>query len=84
MKNQILILLSTILFLSSGEQKKEKTLIEKKTVKVEISDQKIDSLAISKDKSANNQNVVERYFPEEKDIVKYDTIISARNLRISI
>ena len=38
MKNQILILLSTILFLSSGEQKKEKTLIEKKTVKVEISD----------------------------------------------
>jgi len=41
-------------------------------------------LAISKDKSANNQNVVERYFPEEKDIVKYDTIISARNLRISI
>ncbi|NQX81968.1 MAG: DUF4738 domain-containing protein [Flavobacteriaceae bacterium] len=84
MKNQILILLTTILFLSCAEQKKEKTLIEKKTVKVERADKQIDSLTISIDESVNNQNVVERYFPEEKDIVKYDTIISARNLRISI
>jgi hypothetical protein len=84
MRNQILILLTTILFLSCGEQKKEKDLIEEKTVKVESVEKQIDSLTISKDKSINNQNVVERYFPKEKYIVKYDTIVTARNLRISI
>ncbi len=64
MNKQILILLTTILFLSCNQQKKEEILVRNET---EI-----------------NQKVVERYFPEEKDIVVFDTIISERNLKISI
>jgi len=74
MKNQILTLLSIFLFLSCGERKKENILIENNTIQVENADEQNERL----------QNSGERFIPEEKETVEFDTIISSRNLSVSI
>lgn len=83
MRNHFLIII-VFLFISCGEQNKEKRTYKKETEKLEITDMQIDSLLKDKNKHVCNKDVIERYFPIEKEILKSDTIISARNLSISI
>ncbi|MEK6481994.1 hypothetical protein WJR50_30920 [Catalinimonas sp. 4WD22] len=84
MNKQILIILITVLLVSCSRQKKKGKLVDKEATEVENIDSQIDSLVTTDNDNAKNQNVVERYFPKEKEIHEFDTIISARNLRISI
>ncbi|PIV50213.1 MAG: hypothetical protein COS19_04720 [Flavobacteriaceae bacterium CG02_land_8_20_14_3_00_34_13] len=84
MKNQFLILITTLLLFGCGEQKKERVTVDKETETVENTSEQIDSLQLSIDKNVNDYNIIERYFPEEIVTVEFDTIISSHNLQISI
>jgi hypothetical protein len=84
MKNLFLILITSIIFISCGEQKKEKAIVEKRPESVETSHERIDSLTIPESQNLKDKSIIERYFPEENETVKFDTIISALNLKISI
>ena len=84
MKRQFLILIMSIIFFSCSEQKKEKEEVKKQPESIETSNEIIDTLTISKSKNLNYKNVIERFFPEENETVKFDTIVSALNLKISI
>tara|TARA_B110000090_G_scaffold185572_1_gene213708 strand:- start:178 stop:777 length:600 start_codon:yes stop_codon:yes gene_type:complete len=84
MKRQILILITTLLIFGCGEQSKKSTVADKKSKTVENTAVQIDSSTISENKGVNQDMVIERYFPSEKETVEFDTIFSAQNLRISI
>lgn len=72
------------MFFSCVEHKKEKEIIEKKPKSVQTSIERIDSPTVPKNKILKDKSIVERYFPEKNEVVKFDTIISAQNLKISI
>ncbi|GAA4280002.1 hypothetical protein GCM10022260_04230 [Gaetbulibacter aestuarii] len=56
----------------------------KEIEKAKKTDGKTDSIInLHKEKFAD-KNVVERYFPKENEITEFDTIIAAKNLKISI
>lgn len=84
MKKQFLILISTLLLLGCGGQEKEKVTVDKDTEKAESAKKQIDTLTIYENQNSSGDNVIERYFPEEKETVELDTIISGRSLKISI
>ena len=84
MKNLFLILITSIIFFSCGEHKKEKVIVENRPESVETSIERNDSLIIPESQSQKDESIIERYFPEENVTVKFDTIISALNLKISI
>ena len=84
MKSQFLILIMSIIFFSCSEQKKEKVAVEKKPERVETAKKQIDTLTISERQDLTDKSVIERYFPEENETIKFDTILSAQNLKISI
>ena len=74
----------TIIFLSCSEQKKEKVKVEKQPEIIEVSNDRIDTLTISESQNLKDKNIIEQFFPKENETVKFDTIISALNLKISI
>ncbi|UII20554.1 DUF4738 domain-containing protein [Fulvivirga ligni] len=74
----------SIIFFSCSEQKKEKEKIEKQTASVETSNERIDTLTISKSQNLKDKSIIERFFPVENKTIKFDTILSALNLEISI
>ncbi|WP_430908673.1 DUF4738 domain-containing protein [Maribacter sp. 2-571] len=85
MKKLFLILLTTTIFIvSCGEQKKKKKTMGKEVLKMEATDKKNDSLTIAKEENVDRKEVVIRYFPDKKDTIEFDTLISAQNLHISI
>ncbi|TYP72119.1 DUF4738 domain-containing protein [Aquimarina intermedia] len=84
MKNQFLILISTLLLLSCGGQEKKKATVDNDTEIVENAKEQIDSLTTYENHNSVGNNIIERYFPEEKEIAEFDTIISESNLKISI
>jgi hypothetical protein len=73
-----------LVFASCGKPTQEKAIVQIDTEKVEATNQKTDSLTTATNDNSNNKEVVERYFPSEKESVLFDTIISASNLSISI
>ncbi|OHX63961.1 hypothetical protein NH26_20335 [Flammeovirga pacifica] len=72
----------TILFLSCSEQKKGKVVTYSEIVKAQ--NERIDTLTIFESQNLSDKNIIERFFPEENENVKFDTIVSALNLKISI
>ncbi|MCB4807980.1 DUF4738 domain-containing protein [Tamlana sp. 62-3] len=79
-----LILITTITLYSCSKQKKEKVIFEKQPKYIETPNEQIDSLTIPESKSQKDEIIIERYFPEENETVKFDTIVSALNIKISI
>ncbi|NLR95071.1 DUF4738 domain-containing protein [Flammeovirga sp. SR4] len=74
----------SIIFFGCSEQKREKVTVKNKHESVTTSKKQIETLTISERQNLTDNNVIERFFPEENEIVKFDTIISAQNLKISI
>lgn len=74
----------SFIFFSCGEQKKEKVAVEKKPESIDASKKRIDTLTIFERQNLTDKKVIDRYFPEENETVKFDTIISAQDLKISI
>lgn len=73
-----------IIFFNCNEQKNEKVKVENQPESVQTSNEPIDTLTISKSQNLKGENIIERFLPEENETVKFDTIISALNLKISI
>lgn len=84
MRNQFLILISTLLLLTCGEQKNDEITADQKTEKIESINEQIDTFTNSENLRSNDVNVIERYFPEEIVTVEFDTIISSQDMQISI
>lgn len=84
MKTKFLILTATLLIFACGGQKNENTRTEKKNEIVASVNKQFDTLTVSKGTNQNDNAVIERYFPEEKETEEFDTIISAQNVEISI
>ena len=74
----------TIMLLGCGEQKNEKSNTDRNNEKVESVKEQSNTLTDSEDKKLDSINVIERFFPEEKETVEFDTIVSAQNIEISI
>ena len=74
----------SIIFFSCSEQKKEKVTVEKQPESVQTSNERNETLTISKSQNLKDKSIIERFFPEENETVKFDTIVSALNLEISI
>ncbi|WP_299157042.1 DUF4738 domain-containing protein [uncultured Tenacibaculum sp.] len=73
MDKRILISLATVIFLSCNKQKKE-------TIKTNTKDS---FLTKKEDHNLKTKSII-RYFPKEKEVVEFDTVIAAKNLRITI
>lgn len=84
MKRQFLIFIISIIFFSCNEQKNKRVNVENQPKNIETSNKIIDTLTISESQNSKGKNIIERFFPEENETIKFDTIISALNLKISI
>lgn len=73
MNKLILIWLTTVIFLSCSKHKKEAIKINTKN----------NPLTIKENSNLKTKSII-RYFPKEKDVIEFDTIIAAKNLRITI